>query len=243
MLKAKASGGGDAIAGASFNTDMDALHRDVLTDAERAQWEARPANAAFIADVGFLHDAATAFCLHVRAWAPEDDECECRPRGLCRAARRRHRGGAERRQNEPRRQHQPKQLREHRGTRRHVLVEVCESFAHRLHKGPAVTSAPVNKSELAQEHMCPIEHLLEVVRDELERTFIARAQQQGLEHRLAREQRASGRVALGAGRVARERERRDVGAAVGATSAPRVVVVIRARAVVVVAASDVADDA
>jgi ectoine hydroxylase-related dioxygenase (phytanoyl-CoA dioxygenase family) len=42
MAKAKAAGGGDELAAASFTTDMDALYRDVLNDDERAQWEARP---------------------------------------------------------------------------------------------------------------------------------------------------------------------------------------------------------
>ena len=42
MERARAAGGGDELAGASFSTDMDALYRDVLTDDERAQWAARP---------------------------------------------------------------------------------------------------------------------------------------------------------------------------------------------------------
>ena len=35
MAKAKASGGDEAMDGASFTTDMDALYRDVLNDDER----------------------------------------------------------------------------------------------------------------------------------------------------------------------------------------------------------------
>ena len=42
MSKAKTSGDGADLAGASFNTDMDALYNDVLNDAERQQWAARP---------------------------------------------------------------------------------------------------------------------------------------------------------------------------------------------------------
>lgn len=42
MERAKASGGGDELAGASFDTDMDALFNHVLSEEERAQWASRP---------------------------------------------------------------------------------------------------------------------------------------------------------------------------------------------------------
>ena len=42
MERAKASGEGGDLAGASFTTDMDALYNDVLNDDERAQWSRRP---------------------------------------------------------------------------------------------------------------------------------------------------------------------------------------------------------
>ena len=42
MERARAAGGGEELAAASFDTDMDALYNHVLTDDERRQWAERP---------------------------------------------------------------------------------------------------------------------------------------------------------------------------------------------------------
>ena len=62
MAKAKASGRGDDLTGASFNTDMEALCRDVLNDDERRQWEARPPQTVLLkaGHAAFHH----ALCVH-----------------------------------------------------------------------------------------------------------------------------------------------------------------------------------
>ena len=62
MARVRESGGEEEIAGASFDTDMDALYNDVLTDAERAQWAARPPESVFLkaGHAAFHH----ALCVH-----------------------------------------------------------------------------------------------------------------------------------------------------------------------------------
>ena len=62
MERAKAAGGGDDLAAASFTTDMDALYDDVLSDDERAQWAARPPETVHLraGQAAFHH----ALCVH-----------------------------------------------------------------------------------------------------------------------------------------------------------------------------------
>jgi len=62
MAKAKASGSGDDLAGASFTTDMDALYNDVLNESEKAQWSSRPPETVLLkaGHAAFHH----ALCVH-----------------------------------------------------------------------------------------------------------------------------------------------------------------------------------
>ena len=57
MAKAKAAGGGDDLDAASFTTEMDALHDNVLNADERAQWAARPPETVLLkaGHVAFHH--------------------------------------------------------------------------------------------------------------------------------------------------------------------------------------------
>ena len=57
MEKAKAAGGGDDLDAASFTTEMDALHDNVLNADERAQWAARPPETVLLkaGHVAFHH--------------------------------------------------------------------------------------------------------------------------------------------------------------------------------------------
>ena len=62
MAKAKASGGGEELAAASFDTDMNALYENVLTDGEREQWARRPPETVLLkaGHAAFHH----ALCVH-----------------------------------------------------------------------------------------------------------------------------------------------------------------------------------
>ena len=57
MARAVAAGGGDDLAAASFDTDMDALYNEVLSPDERAQWAARPPTSPLLkaGHVAFHH--------------------------------------------------------------------------------------------------------------------------------------------------------------------------------------------